>query len=214
MEELRWDPLLKDIAPQIGVTAKDGVVTLSGLVDTYAKKLAAEKAAQRVMGVKVVAIDLEVKLGVLEAKTDIEIGEAIRNALRWHSAVNNDQIEVKVDNGWVHLSGYTEWDYERKAAANAVRDLIGVKGVTNNIELKSRVIDPKDIKNKIAAAFHRSATIDSTAVQVEVTGTRLVLKGKVRSWAEKKQAEQIAWASPGVTQVENKIDVDMEILVA
>ena len=214
MAELRWEPLLKDVASQIGVTANDGVITLSGLVDTYSKKLAAERAAQRVMGVKVVAIDLEVKLGLLDAKSDIEIAEAVRNALRWHGAVNEDKIEVKVDNGWVHLDGSTEWDYERKAAANAVRNLVGVRGVSNNIVLKSRVIDPKDIKSKIAAAFHRSATVDSSAIKVEVSGTHLTLRGKVRSWAEKKQAEKIAWASPGVTMVENKVEIDTDILVA
>ncbi|CAD5265571.1 MULTISPECIES: BON domain-containing protein [unclassified Imperialibacter] len=214
MEELKWDPLLRDVASQIGVTANEGVVTLSGLVDTYSKKLAAERAAQRVTGVNVVAVDLEVKIEAMHVKTDIEIADAINNALKWHSALKNEQIEVKVDNGWVYLTGFTYWDYERRATANAVRNLIGVKGVTNNIMLKSQTIDPKQIKGKIAAAFHRSATVDSSNLHVNVSGNHVTLSGKVRSWAEKREAEKVAWSSPGVTRVDNEIEIDTSVLVA
>lgn len=214
MEEIKYDPQLKDIATEIGVTAKDGMVTLSGLVDTYLKKTAVENAAQRVEGVKVVAVDVEVKTPPSLTKSDIEIATAIKNALSWHSAVNDDLIEVKVDNGWVYLDGTVEWDYMKKAAEKAVCDLIGVKGVTNRITVKVKVIDPVDIKHKIKGAFHRSATIDADNIYVDVIGNRITLTGKVRTWAEKKDAENAAWLSSGVLLVENKIEVDTSILVS
>ena len=214
MEEIRWDPELKDIASEIGVSAKDGVVTLSGMVDSYLKKIAAEKAAQRVEGVKVVAVDVEVEAPRSLLKNDTEIATAIRNALTWHSAVNEDQIEVKVDNGWVYLDGTVEWGYMKIAAENAIQGLIGVKGVTNRIQVKAKVMDVAEVKRKINAAFHRSATIDSSAVNVEVSGNRIILSGKVRTWAERTDAENAVWKSPGVVAVENNIEVDTSILVA
>jgi osmotically-inducible protein OsmY len=211
MAEIKWDPLLRGVATEIGVTAKDGVVTLSGLVDSYSKKLAAEHAAQRVQGVKVVAVDLEVKLGSIGRKTDIEIAETIKNALRWNSAVNDDEIEIKVDNGWVYLDGTVNWEYERRAAQRSVEDLIGVRGVTNNLTIKSQAIDPKEIKGKIAAAFHRSATIDSSSITIDVSGSRVTLKGTVRSWMEREDAEKAVWSSPGVLVVDNRIQIDTEV---
>jgi len=214
MEEIKYDPQLKDIATEIGVTAKDGMVTVSGLVDTYLQKTAVENAAQRVEGVKVVAVDVEVKTPPSLTKSDIEIATAIKNALSWHSAVNDDLIEVKVDNGWVYLDGTVEWDYMKRAAEKAVSDLIGVKGVTNRITVKVKVIDAVDIKRKIKGAFHRSATIDADNVYVDVIGNRITLSGKVRTWAEKKDAENAVWLSPGVLLVDNKIEVDTSILVS
>lgn len=190
---------------------KDGVVTLSGLVDTYSKKLAAEKAAQRVAGVQVVASDVEVKLGVAGKKTDTEIAEAVKNALRWNSAVNEDKIEVKVDNGWVYLDGKVDWEYERMSAQHSVEDLLGVRGVTNTIFIKSKTIDAKNIKSKIAEAFHRSATVDSSSIKIETTGNKVTLHGKVRSWAEKKEAENVAWFAPGVMDVDNQIEIDVAV---
>ena len=211
MNEIKWDPELRNVATEIGVASKDGVITLSGVVDTYRKQLAAEKAAQRVAGVKVVASDVQVSLGSLGKKSDTEIAEAVKNALRWNSAVNEDQIEVKVDNGWVYLDGIVEWEYERSTAQRSVENLRGVKGVSNTISIKSKTIDTKEIKNKIAAAFHRSATVDSSAITIECTGNKVTLNGRVRSWAERKDAEKIAWASPGVTMVDNKIEIDVAV---
>ena len=143
MAELKWDSQLSDVATQIGVSAKDGVVTLSGLVNAYSKKLAAERAAQRVHGVSVVASDIEVKIGSFGAKTDTEIAEAIKNALRWNSLVDEDMIKVKVDDGWVSLEGEVDWAYQRISAADAVDNLLGVKGITNHLSIKVKPIDTK-----------------------------------------------------------------------
>lgn len=213
MEEIKWEPLLRDVATEIGVTAKEGVVTLSGLVDTYAKKLAAERAAQRVAGVTVVAVDIDVKVSKAHQRSDTEIAQAVKYALHWHSAVNEDQVSVKVEHGTIYLDGTVEWDYEKKAAELGVHDLIGVKGVVNRIKVKSKSVEPREIRSKIASAFHRSATIDSSNVHIDVSGSRVVLRGKVRSWAERLDAENAAWSSPGVTSVENKLEVNTEVFV-
>ncbi len=211
MEEIKWDPELRTIATEIGVASKDGVITLSGTVDTYWKKIAAEKAAQRVLGVKVVASDVEVKIGGIGKKTDTEIAEAVRNALRWNSAVNEDHIEVKVDDGWVYLDGTVDFEFEKRYANECVEDLAGIRGVTNRISVKISPIDAKDIQRKISAAYHRSATIDSSSIRIETSGDKVTLRGKVRSWAEKKEAENIAWAAPGVMVVDNKIEIDIDV---
>ena len=213
MAEIRWDPLLKDVATEIGVTAKDGVITLSGIVDTYAKKMAAERAAQRVMGVKVVALDMDVKVSQGRIKTDSEIALAIKNALTWHSAVNEDMIEIKVENAWVFLDGTVQWDYEKKAAENAIHDLIGIRGITNRIVIDPKMLDAVEIKKQISSAFHRSATIDSASIKVDTSVNKVTLSGKVRSWREKKDAEDVAWSLPGVLDVDNRIEIDTEILV-
>lgn len=213
MDEVKWDPELRDIATEIGVAAKDGVITLSGVVSSYRKRLAAEKAAQRVSGVKVVACDIQVTLASIGKRTDTEVAEVVKNALRWNSAVNDDRIEVKVDNGWVYLDGKVDFEYEKRNAQESVEDLIGVRGVTNNIIINIKPIDTKEIQRQIAAAYHRNASLDSSSIGIETVGSKVILRGKVKSWAEKKEAENIAWRSPGVLSVDNKIDIDVEVYV-
>ncbi|MBL0741035.1 BON domain-containing protein [Chryseolinea lacunae] len=211
MAEFQWDSNLRSVASQIGVAAKDGVITLSGLVDTYSKKIAAERAAQRVQGVRVVASDIEVKIPSSLKKTDTEIAGAIRDALRWNTLVDEGKMAIKVEDGWVTMSGEVEWAFQRLSAEESIENLMGVKGVTNLIGLKTKRIDTQEIKREIAAAFHRSATVDSSAVKLDAQGSRLTLTGTVRSYAEKKEAERIAWSSPGVLTVDNRIGIDSEV---
>lgn len=213
MEEINWDPQLTKIATEIGVASKDGVITLTGEVDSYWKKRAAEDAAQRVAGVKVVACDIEVKLSNWGKYSDSEVGDAIRNALRWNSAINDDQIEVKVDKGWVTLDGSVDYPFQKKYAQSYIEDLMGVAGVTNNITIRHQSIDIKDIQRKITAAYHRSANIDAHAINVQTSGNKVTLTGTVRSWAEKREAEKVALSAPGVYTIDNKIEIDLPVLV-
>jgi osmotically-inducible protein OsmY len=211
MAEIHWDPKLREVAPEIGVSAKDGVVTLSGIVDTYSRKLAAERATQRVKGVKVVAVDIEVKVNDSQATSDQEIATAVRNALMWNSNVDDDKIEVKVDNGWVYLDGTVDWKFEKGVAETMIEGLNGVRGITNNITIKTKKLDQHDISKRIASAFHRNATVDAKAIEVLVSGNTVTLKGHVQSWYEKEEAERIAWSSPGVFHVDNQIFIDTEV---
>ena len=208
MDELKWLPLLK--STEIGVAVKNGVVTISGIVDTYSKKVLAEKAAARVTGVKAVAEDIEVKISGTGKPTDTEIAEAVLNALKWHSAMQENKIKVKVDNGWVTLEGEVEWEFQRRAARLMVEDLRGVIGIINIIKIISK-LTATDVKSKISSAFHRSATVDAKKVNISVEGSKVILTGKVRSYAEKRDAENAVWQAPGVNTVDNKIEIDYGI---
>lgn len=208
MDEIKSTPELRSIATEIGVATKDGIVTLTGTVDTYRKKLITEEAAQKVKGVKVVASDIEVRIPNSEKKTDTEIAEAVKHALRWNSDVNQDKIEVKVDEGWVYLSGEVDWLFEKNSAQRSVEWLSGVHGVLNNIKLTPRNIDAKDLKTRISAAYHRNASIDANAIKIEVSDHTVTLRGSVGSWSERNEAERVAWAYPGVENVDNKIVIE------
>jgi osmotically-inducible protein OsmY len=207
MAQLNWEPILN--ASEIGVGVKEGIVTLSGIVDTYTKKMAAEKAAKKVSGVKAVALDIQVGVSPTFKKTDSEIAETVLNALRLHTAVQEDRIKIKVEDGVVTLEGEVEWEYQRKAAVNAIENLPGVRDVLNYITVKPKVT-ASDIERKITAAFHRSATVDAEKITVETIGSKVILKGTVRSMAEKEDAEDAVWAAPGVMTIENKLYVEEE----
>ena len=201
-DELRWDPDID--ATDIAVTVKSGVVTLTGFAHSYSDKFEAERAAKRVAGVAGVANDIEVRLGSLDGKPDPEIAREAVTAIKTQLPISAEKIKVTVERGWVMLEGELEWQYQKEAAERAVRRLKGVKGVSNLIALKPSV-SPTEVRQKIEEAFRRSAEIDASRVTVEAHGSEVTLKGTVRSWAERQEAERVAWAAPGVTKVENRI---------
>jgi osmotically-inducible protein OsmY len=203
VDELAWDSSLD--APGIGVAVHDGAVTLTGHVRSYAEKRAAEKAAKRVHGVIAVANELEVRLPSSLQKDDTDIAAAAATAIRWSAPVPST-VSATVERGWVTLEGEVEWAYQRRAAENAVRDLAGVRGLSNMITVKARAV-PKNVKDQIHRAFHRSAQIDADHVSVAVSGGRVTLTGTVRSWSERMEAEHAARAAAGVTEVDNKLRV-------
>jgi osmotically-inducible protein OsmY len=202
--ELTWEPSVNEA--HIGVTVKDGVVTLTGHTPSYAEKYGAERAAKRVYGVKAVADELDVKLPGSAKRTDEDIARACVYALAANYSVPDEKIKLVVNNGRVTLEGEVEWQYQSEAAMNTVRYLTGVTGVSNNIAIKARA-SSIDVKDKIKAAFHRSAEIDARRVDVEVQDGQVILHGSVRSWAEREEAQQAAWAAPGVSAVDNQIAV-------
>lgn len=204
LRELDWDPQVS--STEVGVAVKDGVVTLSGFVDSYAKRFAAERAAKRVYGVKAVANDLEVKLPLGAERPDPDIARAAVQALQSRITVPHERIKVTVRNGFVTLEGDADWQYQKEAAESAVRSLPGVKGVVNLITVKPRV-SPTDVKAKIEEALRRTAELDARRISVEVNGSKVSLWGTVRSWAEREEAERAAWRAPGVMEVESHITV-------
>jgi osmotically-inducible protein OsmY len=204
MEELRWDARLQP--NEIGVIVKDGVVTLTGWVDSYYKKWYAEDAVHRVNGVRAVANDIQLKLA--GERTDSDIAAAALHALQWSAVLPADKISVTVSRGFVTLKGEVPWQYQKEEAERAVRRLLGVTGVINEIVVKPQVT-ASDLKKKIQDALVRSATIDASKITVEMQGTKAILKGSVRAWAEREEAERAAWSAPGITSVDNRITLEV-----
>jgi osmotically-inducible protein OsmY len=201
---LDWEPSID--AADIGVSVDNGVVTLRGDVKTYSEKAAAERVALGVYGVKAVANDVNVRLGGGQKRTDTDIAQAAVSALRWNTMVPDEKITVSVGEGWVTLKGRVDWEFQRTAAANIIRDLAGVRGVTNEILLESHA-SVTDVKAKIEAALKRSAEVDARRIDVAVANDKVILTGNVHSWFERNEARRAAWAAPGVKQVEDRIVV-------
>ena len=202
--ELKWDTRLQP--HNIAVTVKDGVVTLMGWVDSLTKQWAAEEAAHRVRGVKAVASEIEIHVPASDERTDPEIAEAALYALKWNSSLPADKVSITVSKGFVTLKGEVQWQHQKEEAERTVRSLWGVKGVNNLITAHSRVT-PTDLKQKIEEALVRSVKTEAERVTVEVKGSTVVLKGTVRSWLEREEAERVAWSAPGVISVDNWITV-------
>lgn len=204
MEELVWDPSIG--RSEIGVACKDGVVTLGGQVDSFAKKDAAVLAAERVSGVRAIADDLTVKIPSSFRRTDTDIAHSVAESLKWDIQVPDDKITARVDAGWVWLDGEVEWEYQRAAAERCVRYLGGVSGVSNNIRIKKSASIP-DVKRRIVSALHRNATLDAANIGVEVADGKVTLRGKVHSWSARNDAERAAWSAPGVVAVQDELSV-------
>ena len=204
VDELRWDPSVSE--KEIAVAVKDGVVTLGGYVHSFAQKRAAEHAVSRVAGVKAVAEDSQVKLPTSLLRSETEIAHAAINALKWDVEVPDDLIKTKVENGWITLEGAVEFFFQKIAAERCVRFLNGVKGVTNLVSVKPSVATTK-VSQNIEAALKRRAEVDAARITVATSDGKVTLRGSVHSWLELKEAENAAWATPGVWSVDDRLAV-------
>ena len=204
MAELTWEPAVH--AAQIGVEVKDGVVTLAGEVSSYTEKWNAERAAQRVHGVKALAIEMKVKLSEFGLRTDADIAGSARNILGWTNSLPADAVKVMVEGGWLTLSGDVEWQFQRQVAADCVRDLTGVIGVSNQIAVKPP-LSTMVVKSDIEAALKRRAVADAKTIAVDVKGNDVTLTGTVHSWAERELATRSAWGTAGVRNVVDRMNL-------
>jgi osmotically-inducible protein OsmY len=204
---IKWEPLLS--AAEIGVTAKDGVVTLSGIVDSYSKKIEAESATKSVTGVKAIVEKIEIKFGSSWNKNDNEIATEVLNAFKFNWEVPSDKVKVNVENGWVTLEGELEWNYQKEAAKKAISTLMGVKGVSNNIMIKSDMRDAIE-KDDIECALERNSSTDDEGISVKVSGNKVILNGIVHSFYQRDEAERIAWNAPGVWNVDNQLVIEYD----
>jgi osmotically-inducible protein OsmY len=206
LEELKWDMRVQP--NEVGVSVHNGVATLTGWVDSYMKKIAAEEAAHRIRGVKAVVNDIEIHLPGSAERTDPDLAQAVINALRWDAGIPADQIDVTVSHGWVTLKGEVDYAFQKIDAEHAIRRIAGIRGITNLITVRPRV-SPSDLKQQIERELVRNAETDASNIRVEVDGCKVTLRGKVRSYAEWKAARDAAWLAPGVCEVKNKIDISL-----
>ena len=207
LDELKWDARVQP--NEIGVAVKDGIVALTGWVDSFAKKWVAERAAHRVHGVMAVVNDIEGRLPGSAERSDEDIALAATRALEWDTLVPMENVELTVSKGTVTLRGEVEWEFERQEAERAVRRLSGVRGVINAITVRPRVTaSPQELQQKIENALVRNAETDAQRITIDVDGSKVTLRGTVRSWMEKREAERIAWSSPGVSSVDNRIQIE------
>jgi osmotically-inducible protein OsmY len=205
LAELDWDPAIQ--AATVGVTAKDGVVTLSGHLASFSEKYAAERAARRVRGVKALAVEITVKLPDGGERSDADIALAAERALEWSVLVPPGRIKPMVEGGWISLTGEVEWEYQRRGAENAVRHLLGVRGVSNMVKISPKV-RAEDVEKKLHDALSRQADREASRIQIAVNGSQVTLRGKVHSWSESIAAQGAAWSAPGVDSVVNSLVVE------
>ena len=202
--ELSWDPAVQSTA--IGVAVKGGVVTLTGHLDTYAEKEAATRAVRRVAGVKAIAIELDVKLSAQHQRGDTDIATSAEQALKWNPSVPVEAIRLMVDHGWVTLQGEVEWEFQRRSAEKAIRPLMGVLGISNEIKLRVRP-QPAELAKKIEEALTRQALREARQIEVSVDGSTVKLAGTVHSWQERDAAQGVSWSAPGVRSVINELNI-------
>jgi len=204
IEELKWEPSVNDA--QIGVSAKDGIVTLSGHVTSFAEKWDAESAAQRVSGVKALAIEVDVSLPGSSHRNDVDIARSVENILAWSTYLPQDHVKVMVEDGWITLTGEVDWEYQKQALSGQIRYLMGVKGVSDNIAIRPAV-SSSAVKSDIEAALRRRARVNARNVSVEVHEATVTLSGTVDNWAERELARHTAWGTPGVHKVVDNIAI-------
>lgn len=205
LTELVWDPLIPEA--RVGVSVNDGVVTLTGHLDTYAEKVAAKRAVERVSGVKAIAMELDVIPVGVHQRSDTEIATAVQHALSWNTSVPQDQVKVSVEKGWVTLSGELDWNFQRRAVERMIRPLKGVVGITDNIRLKVLPV-PANLSSRIEDALTRQAVREAKRIEISMDGSVVTLRGHVHSWAERSAAEGVIWSAPGVSRVNNQLTVE------
>jgi osmotically-inducible protein OsmY len=205
LDELKWDPSVQ--ANAIGVEVQNGVVTLAGHVESFARRRAAERATERVAGVRGVVMEIDVSLPGSSERQDTDLAQAAIRALDWNAAVPHGSVKIVVNNGWVTLAGQVDWGYQRAAAVGSVQNLVGVRGIKNEIAVRARRVNANAVRQRIRGAVHRQAQIDANAINVDVDGGTVTLAGVVDSWSERLAARNAAWSVPGVQEVNDNIEV-------